>query len=294
MIALDITSEEIESRTMTPEHLQAAVEAVRRDGVVVLNNVVDRQHLAVLREKMLEDVQALLARDDAPYNFNTSNVQQDPPPFPPYLFRDVLLNDMAVAVTKALLGPGLKNNFYSGNTAIKSTLRQPVHADGGQLWPDQEVAHPAFCLIVNVPVVAMSEENGSTEIWPGSHRDTTVSLHDDIKVPEKALERRRAVAPPFQPTVPLGSILIRDNRLWHAGMPNKTDQPRPMIAMIHYIHWWNEDERLTFPKGTEAFFKDSELRTIAEFVDGPIDYIRKPHAYDYQPEKPQEQAAASA
>ena len=118
MIALDITPGEIASRTMTPEHLEAAVGAVRRDGFVVLNKVIDPQHLAVLRERMLADVQAFLEREDVPFNFNTSNIQQDPPPFPPYLFHDVLLNDMAVAVTKAVLGPGLKNNFVFNAATI--------------------------------------------------------------------------------------------------------------------------------------------------------------------------------
>ena len=46
------------------------------------------------------------------------NVQQDPPPFPPYLFRDVLLNDMVIAVTTAVLGTPVKNTMYGGNTAM--------------------------------------------------------------------------------------------------------------------------------------------------------------------------------
>jgi ectoine hydroxylase-related dioxygenase (phytanoyl-CoA dioxygenase family) len=96
------------------------------------------------------------------------------------------------------------------------------------------------------------------------------------------LERRRAIAPPFQPSVKAGGVLIRDLRVWHAGMPNRTQIPRPMIAMIHWIGWWREDEKLTFPKGTESFFDHPDLRTNAVFVDGPIDYIRKPQAYDFK------------
>ena len=283
MLALDITAEEIESRRMRAEHREAAVQALRTDGFVVLNGVVAPAHLEILREKMLQDVQAFREREDAPYNFNTSNIQQDPPPFPPYLFRDVLLNDMVVAVTRAMLGPGVKNAFYSGNTALPSTLRQPVHADMGQLWPDLETAHPAYALVVNVPVVAISPANGSTELWPGSHLDTTVSYHADIKVPEEALEKRREVAPPFQPAVARGSVLIRDIRLWHAGMPNRSSEPRPMIAMIHYAGWMETGAPLPFPKGTEAFFSDSDLTTCARFVEGSIDYVRAPQAYDYKP-----------
>lgn len=266
---------------MRAEHLRAAVEAIRADGFVALNRVVDLAHLDLLRDRMLEDLGALRGRKDAPFNWNRGNIQQDPPPFPPYLFRDVLLNDLVVAVTKAVLGPGLTNSLYSGNTALPGRERQPVHADSGQLWPHLEAAHPAHRLVVNVPVVDMTPENGSTEVWPGTHLDTTVSVQGDIKVPVEAVERRRAVAPPFQPTVGRGGVLIRDIRLWHAGMPNLTDQPRPMIAMIHNASWLKLKKPLRFPAGTEAFFQDSDLITHARFVEGPIDHIHAPQAYEY-------------
>lgn len=282
MITVEISAEEVQSGAMSAPHRAQAVEALRRDGFVVLGGVVDPAHLDVLRDRMWEDVRALTGREDAPFNWNTGNLQQDPPPFAPFLFRDVLLNEMVVAVTKAILGPGVKNTMYSGNTALPSGERQPVHADTGQLWPDLETAHPAHALVVNVPVVDMSPANGSTEIWPGTHRDTTVWVGRDIKAPPETVEKRRAVSPPIQPTVRRGGILIRDIRLWHAGMPNHTDEPRPMIAMIHNAGWLETGTPLTFPVGTEAFFEKSDLKTCARFIDGPIDYLRAPQAYEYR------------
>ena len=283
MVAIEVTSEEIAGGRMAPEHLKRAVDAVRTEGFVVLKGVIDVAHLEVLRERMLEDIDALKRREDAPFNWHTGNLQQDAPPFPPYLFRDVLVNAMVVEVTRAVLGPGVKNAYYSGNTALPSRERQPVHADTGHLWPELEVAHPAAALVVNVPVVGMNPENGSTEIWPGTHRDLTIAAGKDIKVPQEVVERRRKVVPPIQPCMDAGDVLIRDIRLWHAGMPNLTDKPRPMIAMIHYPRWMETGTPLVFPKGTEEFFEGSELRTCARFVEGQIDYIRAPQAYEYQP-----------
>lgn len=277
-----ITSEEVTARQMTLEHADAAVKAILTDGFVVLQDVVDLKHLDILHARMVEDVRLLTARKDAPFNWNTGNVQQEPPPIAPYLFRDILLNDMAVAVTKRVLGKGVKNFYYSGNTAVKSTERQPVHADTGHLWPQLDHPHPPVQLVVNIPTVDVSPENGSTELWPGTHLDLTVSIHDDIKVPAAALERRRAEVPPMQPTMKRGSLLIRDIRLWHAGMPNHTDTPRPMIAMIHAPYWFETGKPLRFPKESEAFFADSELTTAATFVEGPIDYLHSPEAYEYQ------------
>jgi len=78
-------------------------------------------------------------------------------------------------------------------------------------------------------------------------------VYDDIKVLPEALERRRDKSPPFQPSMKRGGILIRDLRLWHAGMPNQTEQPRPMIAMIHYARWMQTDPPLKFPKERKRF-----------------------------------------
>ena len=90
---------------------------------------------------------------------------------------------------------------------------------------------------------------------------------------------------PLQPTVSAGSILLRDIRMWHAGMPNHTDTPRPMIAMIHWTSWMHTGDGLKFPKGTEEFFKHPDLNTVATYVEEPIDYISAPHAYDFHEEE---------
>jgi len=261
--------------------LYLAIEALRNDGIVVLEDAVDPDHLAVLRERCLADIQLILNREDKPFNWNPGNLQQDPPPFPPYLFRDVLVNDAVIAVTKGILGPGLKNAYYSGNTALPSPHRQPVHADSGQLWPNLKVAHPPYAVVVNVPLVAMSEENGVTEMWPGTHTDTSVIMQSgDITVSEAALEAQRAISPPVQPTVKLGSVVLRDIRMWHAGMPNKTQNPRPMIAMVHFVSWWPTNP-LKFPKGTENIFTHPDLITHADFIETEVDYIASPGSYEY-------------
>jgi ectoine hydroxylase-related dioxygenase (phytanoyl-CoA dioxygenase family) len=284
MVSISVTPEEVSAGKLTPENLKTAVDALREDGIVALKNAVDPEHVQALREKVTADVEALLARSDVPFNWNTGNLQQNPPPFPPYLFKDVLVNELAIQVASQILGPRIKNNFYSGNTALKSDQRQPVHADTGHFWPGNEPAAPAYGIVVNLLLVDVSPENGGTEIWPGSHRDTSVSWFDNIEVSAEALEARRKTHPPYQVAAPAGTLVLRDIRLWHAGMPNHTSVPRPMVALIFWADWMNTGVDLQFPKGTEEFFKHPVLQTQAHFVDGPIDYIKLPSAYAYAAE----------
>ena len=285
MITIEVPVADREAGRLSAEPLRAAVDAIRTDGFVVLAEVVDPAHLDVLHERIIDDLAALRARSDAPYNWVAGNIQQDPPPFPPYLFADVLLNDLVISVTSAVLGPGLKNVMYGGNTALPGEQRQPVHADTGHLWPIEvmAVAHPPAQLVVNLLTVDVSAHNGSTELWPGTHTELALGVGDDLEIPLALLADRRAVSPPLQPTIRRGSVLIRDIRLWHAGMPNHTDQPRPMLAMIHTSSWLDAARPLRFPVGTESFFAHPVLTTVAEFTDQPIDHIHAPQAFEYDP-----------
>ena len=280
---LELTAEERESGMPSPATVAAGVAAIRDDGYVVLKNVVSLEHLDILHERMRTDLATILARPDAPYQFNKGNVQQDPPPFPPFLFRDILVNEYVIGISREVLGPGLKNNFYSGNTALPGGTRQPVHPDSAQLWDGLEVATPAYGLVVNVPVVSMSPHNGSTEFWPGTHLDTRYSIHQGSpRVAEEHLEEWRRKRPPFQPVVERGSAIVRDIRMWHAGMPNLSTQPRPMLAMIHYAGWWNEEGKIAFPQSARPFLEHKLLRTMAAFTDGEVDYLHHHGAYDLE------------
>lgn len=150
---------------------------------------------------------------------------------------DGMTDPLATHITSAVLGPRPKLTFCSGNTAMPPApdappQRQPVHSDA-------DFAHPshAFALVVNVPLVAMRPENGSTEVWLGTHHSSIADqdgAHGDRasgRIKQALLKERRRVSPPLQPVVPKGSVIVRDLRLWHAGMPNHSNDARVMLAM---------------------------------------------------------------
>jgi ectoine hydroxylase-related dioxygenase (phytanoyl-CoA dioxygenase family) len=282
MNEIQISKHERLDKHLSTDNLNKAIRAVREDGYVVLHDIIETGHIAILRDRMLADVEKILSLDAVPYQFRKGHIQQDPPPFKPFLFRDVLVNPFVIDITQVLLGDGVKNAFYSGNCCLPGSQHQPIHFDMGHLWPSWPNYHPVHAIVVNVPVVDMSPENGSTELWPQTHLNTARSeTAEDIKIPDAVIEAQREQSQPFQPKIPVGSILIRDIRLWHCGMPNKKDVPRPMIAMIHYPVWYQTGKPIQFAKGSEELLKDERLTTVAEFVDEPIDYISHHGTYDY-------------
>src|SRR6185312_11726648 len=104
MSEIRISPKELWSGEMAADHLNQAVESIRNDGYIILRDVVEVGRLAALEGPMAQDLSRILARKDAPFNFNTGNVQQQPPLDRQYLFRDILVNEMVIAVTSAVLG----------------------------------------------------------------------------------------------------------------------------------------------------------------------------------------------
>ena len=98
-----------------------------------------------------------------------------------------------------------------------------------------------FAVVTNYYLVDVSPANGSTELWVGSHRNTTFAdcrncteePSTDFGIRSEPLAERRVFAPPIQPTVKKGSVVLRDLRLWHAGLSNPSPDPRIMLAFVH-------------------------------------------------------------
>ena len=133
---------------MSPGRLKQAVEAIRRDGYVVIENAVPHEPLDILREKMDQDSKVLIDREQwGGAGGLKGHLQQGPPPFAPFVFREIVANPFVIQVNTALLGEGIFNSFYNGNTNCPGSNTQPLHRDGPHLWPGHEPAHPTACVV---------------------------------------------------------------------------------------------------------------------------------------------------
>ena len=261
--------------------LQQAVTALREDGFVVIDGVVDHAHLDLLWERMTADLATIRTMPDVPHNFVWGNVQQNPPPDAGLVFRDVIANPFVCQVTHAVLGPGAFNDCLTGNTNLPGSGLQPVHVDDGQLWPDLGTAHPAARLVVNIALGDTTLENGAIELWPGTHLDTHVPIGGSIRVPEEVVAARRKVRGPVRGTTRKGAVLIRDMRLWHRGTPNRSADPRFMIAMIHSMAWYRRATRCELEQACAPVFAGCPIENAIPLVPHPKDHLTGTHRYDY-------------
>lgn len=205
-------------------------------------------------------------------------MSQGPPLQPELMYDDIWANGPAAAVIQCLLGPKPCVNYVNGNTALGGFkgARQAVHAD-----LSFNHAQMPFGIVANYYLVDTSSENGSTEIWVGSHQGTTFADHRNcdldsyhankenntgpitvkgskaIKefkfgIHEDLLEQRRSFAPPIQPSIQRGSVVLRDIRLWHAGICNSSEHPRIMLAFVHTPAWYQCPGKVVLPESAKV------------------------------------------
>ena len=226
-------------------------------------------------------------------------MSQRPPLQPKLMFDDVWTNPFALAIVSSLLGPQPVLHYAKGNTALpadENTSRQPVHSD-------LEFMHPCFpfAVVINVPLSDVGPDNGATEVWLGSHVDSSfaqqtivdasspthpvasgpdavVALAEDGSGPPvrairpALLARRRLTAPPVRACTTKGSIIIRDMRLWHAGMPNFSSEARIMLAFVWEAAWWRAKGRVEMP-GSGALLEIVQRWEGKSVRDGKVPVI---------------------
>lgn len=269
--AIQHTPEEQAAQAYNSQNLQAALEGLHQDGLLVLKSVVDVSHIDNLRAAMNAETQTVLDHRAGLFNQGVkSNILQCPPVANgDCLFDDVYFNPYVIQIANSYLGSKPIWNFTTGNNALAGTagLRQPVHKD-------ITFHHPTapFYFIANIVLSDFTPANGATEFWLGSHAHTTskdqipctaetkvrqqiVGYDPSCNVKPSIISARRKIRPPIQPTCRKGDILIRDLRTWHAGMPNPSDEDRIMVAIGYQAPWYqNNTQRLYLPVKHANFF----------------------------------------
>ncbi|KAJ5924126.1 hypothetical protein N7466_008313 [Penicillium verhagenii] len=246
-----LTDEERRYGKYSDLSIQRALEAMHQDGLVVLKGVVDIDHIEALNRQMSADAEKKRDDPNQVYNHSVkSNFLQRPPVTDPsLLYEDIYYNPFVLQLANAYLGHKPIWNWLTANTALANTggMRQAVHKDNAFIHPQ----YPYY-FIANIPLCSTSVENGATEFWLGSHAHTSnhdqkiatkpeeITAHYRLGEPlpavtQEAQELRRAIRPPIQATCSAGDIMIRDIRLWHAGMPNETDTHRIMLGLGYQV-----------------------------------------------------------
>ena len=223
---MKLSTQEIEQQCLADDTLAEAMRQVREAGFVILEETMDRAWCDVMR-----------AAWDGHLEGRTPGDLLRPPFIDPLAIE----NPWAVQIMDVMLGEDFwaKLPYHCNSTEPNWPETQVVHRDQLHLFPDLPIAMPPHMMVVNIPLVDFTEENGSTEVWPGSHLITDHEATIDPADVGRAggLEERALTMPSLRTNMPAGSTVVRDMRVWHRATPNRTNCRRTMMSLVYHRYF---------------------------------------------------------
>ncbi len=224
-----------------------------RDGYVIFENVMSADAVQSVRDALKPYLgQNIAGRNDFE-GLKSNRVYALLAKSP--VFAEMAIHPLAMAFVETDLGPScllsacLAINLQPGETV------QPWHHDDSHMaepMPRNSWGVSAFWAIDD-----MTEENGATEILPGSHRwdaddlaKVTSNFHG-----AKSVFQDRTVRPvdsdpaphpdAVQVVMPSGSLMLAKGTLLHRGGANKSDAPRLIVTPQYCVGWARQLENMT-------------------------------------------------
>ena len=240
---------------LQPGDTKHAVDLFRRDGFVVIANVLNSEQTEILRNGCHEVVSDILALDEGRagnrgshrYSFGGSSLTRSQLHRPEW---QMLLDIQAVtdAVTAIFQSSDYVLRAASGDFCLPGAVGyQPLHSDVRDWHDPKTTPYSAFhdprrqltvrdlpCpyVCVNFLPQDVTPLNGPTRQIPGTQ-------HARVPIPTLAEEpewmRLSTVCP-----APAGAIMIRDVRAWHGGTPNIANAVRSIPNLEFYAPWFRE------------------------------------------------------
>jgi ectoine hydroxylase-related dioxygenase (phytanoyl-CoA dioxygenase family) len=206
-------------------------ESFAQDGYLVFRDVVPRERLVQLHQRMQEEFERAKTsgRLFSGGGGLAGHLNCSPGEAARFAY-DALVAHGILDVIKAISAEVVRLPNVGCNFNLPGSVVQHWHMD--------RPFTKAF-MIANVAVVDTNVENGATDVIPGSHRRFYPFWEFAL---QKAAMRLANVRVPLRQ----GDVLVRTSSLWHRGMPNRTAAARPMLAFT-----W-EDGGSTLPDPFQA------------------------------------------
>ena len=240
---------------LSPKDVDRAVTLFRRDGFVVVADVLSEEQtnfLAAGCDEVVSEIVALDAdnkgnRGTHRYSFGGSSLTRSQLHRPEWqMLLDLPSVDQLVSAIFGSADYALRS--ASGDFCLPGAVHyQPLHSDIRDYISAEKTPFSAFIdptnnltirdlpcpyVCVNFLPQELTALNGPTRQIPGTQ-------HSRQPIPTLAEEpewmRLSAVCP-----APAGSIMIRDVRAWHGGTPNLSDATRSIPNLEFYAPWFRE------------------------------------------------------
>jgi ectoine hydroxylase-related dioxygenase (phytanoyl-CoA dioxygenase family) len=139
---------------------------------------------------------------------------------------------------------------------------QAIHLDHPPLFENASIcdAMSPYAITVVVPLVDMTEEMGTTAIWPGTHRNP-----DRLQTLRRLMERPNYDGAE-KPITNLGDAYLMDYRVIHGGLANRSENVRPILYMVYSRPWFRDG--FNFSSQPSLQISKKQLKKVPEIHQG--------------------------
>lgn len=236
--SVQLSESELTTGVLAAKSLRRAKKSFLDDGTLLIRNVFTRQLISRLRGAYFRrycelDADELAAQfamvGDHRYMIN---VLLNKPFLTPKLYANPLLTPML----DRWLGADHQISSFGSVVSFPGAAGQPIHFDFPPLFESEELCCelPPYAITMIVPLVDLTIETGTTAVWPGSHN------REGARKELSELASSGSMEGSDLPLARAGDVLFMDMRLIHAGTPNVSSTPRPILYIAYSRPWFRD------------------------------------------------------
>ncbi len=234
-----------------PDQVDRAAELFHRDGFVAVVNALTGAKLEALQLATDRVIDEILAADHdgsigggaggLPHRYSFGSTSGSRHRLHEQAWVDVIDLATTTPILTAIFGsPNYIVGGGGGDLALPGAIEyQGLHSDNIWAEPHDPVGGittremPVPVVTINFPMVDLTWENGPIRQIPGTQRsnDPIPTLAD-----EPLWMKHSTVCP-----APAGTAVIRDNRAWHSGTPNLSNEVRAMPNIEYFAPWFRSE-----------------------------------------------------
>ncbi|MBT3603189.1 MAG: hypothetical protein HN521_09000 [Candidatus Latescibacteria bacterium] len=216
-------------------YTQEIIGDFKRDGFVVIPNVLEDDEVKALRDKtdVLMADQKCIAGGYVQRDFILRHTNELDP-----VFCDLLVREPIIGLMEAIFGPGCQQCGMNVLRTDQTNAIDKWHVDDDLFFPlpDDVPRHDAR---IEMPVPWLTVQVALTDIEAVEHGPTQY-------VPQSHYSGRRPVedqTPKFEGRGPVeiyckaGDIYLHNSQCWHRGMPNRSDRVRYLLQQQYGPRW---------------------------------------------------------
>lgn len=227
-----------------PSALRRLQAAMARDGAAKLENLFPLPLIRRLREEVLRRHESGELRRRALIRDIAGRYAALLPFEGPFADPRFYAQPRLLAAMAALLGPDFVIGSLETVIALPGAYGQHQHIDGPARFDtavgSRKTAYagdlsrlPPYAVTLCVPLCDVTEDNGPTAIWSGSHK-----LALRARPPGAAEVGRRFRMEAM--TGRLGFSFLFDFRVFHCGLENATAEARPVVMLVFTRPWYRD------------------------------------------------------